>query len=318
VLIAQLIAKRILQAVPLLFGILTLVFFLSRLLPGDAATAFLSPRIAPSVADQVRKQFGLDRSPVAQYVLWIRSAATGDFGYSFSRNIPVTQVLREAYPHTLLLGSAALAIELFIAVVIGYLVTVFMGSTTERALSRGALVVYSLPSFWIGTMILALFSYRLGWFPSSHMHTVGSDTAFDLAQHLMLPSITAALPGAAALARYLHSSITGTVRQEYVLAARSMGLGPFRIFRSYILPNSIGPMLSLVGIEIGILFTGVVVTETLFAWPGFGRTMVEAVFARDYPLMLGCTFIAGATVIAGNLIADVAQVLIDPRRRHVS
>ncbi len=314
--IATLVTKRILQALPLLFGILTLVFFLSRLLPGDAATAFLSPRIAPSVQEQVRKQFGLDRPPAEQYFLWIRSAARGDLGYSFSRNVPVTDVIREAYPNTLLLGLTALVFEVLIALSIGYLATRTMGSALERLLARSTLVVYSMPTFWIGTLLLAFFAYRLAWFPSSHMHSVGSNTGTDLVHHLILPALTASLPGAAALSRYLHSSISETVRQEYVLSAQSMGLGPFRTFRSTVLPNAVGPMISLLGIEIGILLTGVVVTETLFSWPGLGRTMVEAVFARDYPLILGCTLIAGATVIAGNLIADVLHAVIDPRRSH--
>ncbi len=310
--------KRILQAIPVLFGVVTLVFFLSRLLPGDAADVFLSPRIPPSVAEQVRTQFGLDRPVTEQYIRWLSSVLRGDLGYSFARSMPVSSVIAEALPNTALLGLTALTLEILIALAIGFLSVRTMGSRLERALSHGTLIVYSLPTFWIGAILLALFSYRLGWFPSSHMYSVGtggSRSASDLLMHLFLPALTAGLPGAAALARYLLNGLHVTLRQEHVLAARSMGLPENRIFRSYVFPNSAGPMVSLLGVELGILFTGIVVTETLFAWPGLGRTVVDAIFARDYPLILGATIVAGIIVMIGNLVADLIVAIIDPRIR---
>ena len=178
------------------------------------------------------------------------------------------------------------------------------------------LVVCTLPSFWIGIMLLIVFSYGLGMFPSSQMYSSGQSGSFpDMLRHLVLPALTAAIPAAAGFARYLRTSLSTVMAQEYVLAANSMGLSRWRVFRSYVLPNAISPIVSLLGIELGVLLTGVLVTETLFSWPGMGQLTIGAIFARDYPLILGCTLVSGVVVIAGNLVSDVVNAIIDPRIR---
>jgi peptide/nickel transport system permease protein len=196
-----------------------------------------------------------------------------------------------------------------------------IGSSLDRALSHLTLVLYSLPTFWIGMLLLLVFAFMLGLFPSSQMMSVrtegeGGLAAFgDLLSHLVLPALTMAIPGAAALARYLRTSIEETLREDYVLAARGMGLTEWSIFRSYVLPNAAGPALSLLGIEAGVLLTGVVVTETLFSWPGMGRVAVLSVFARDYPMILGCSLLGGCVVILANIVTDVLKAWLNPRMR---
>jgi peptide/nickel transport system permease protein len=316
------VLKRVGGAIPLLFGLVTLVFFLSRLLPGDATTLlFLSPAVPPAVAEQLKDQFGLNRPVTEQYLLWLGSVSRGQLGFSITQKAPVLDVLASVFPNTVVLGLVALFLEMVITIVLASLAVRHAGSKLDILISNGTLIVYALPTFWIGLTLVSLFSYRLGLFPASQMHSVGmsgsnwADSLSDLLLHVALPALTIAIPGSAGLARYVRSSISATLNQEYVTAARGMGLSQNRIFLSYVLPNSLTAMVSLLGIELGILLTGVVVTETLFAWPGMGRVVVNAMFARDYPLILGCTIVAGIVVIFGNVIADVTNALIDPRIR---
>jgi len=313
--------RRVLHLIPLLLGLVTLVFFLARLLPGDPATLYLSPTASPAAAEQLRIQFGLDQPLYAQYALWLGQLLKGNLGESFAFNMPVTAILSQVFPRTLLLGIPALVAEILLAFALVSIAKQRPGSGIDRWISRGTLVVYSLPTFWVGLLLVTIFSFAFGLFPSSGIMSPGSspgwtpDSIGDLLSHLALPVLTLAIPGAAGLARYLSSKIEETRNQEFVLAADAMGLKPRIVFRRYVLLNSLGPMISIVGMEIGALLTGVLVTETLFAWPGMGRLIVVSVFARDYPLILGCTILGGVVVVAGNLVADIVHAIIDPRIR---
>jgi ABC-type dipeptide/oligopeptide/nickel transport system permease component len=315
------LARRVLYAIPTIFGLVTLVFFLSRLLPGDPASLYVSPGIPPGVAEQLRSQFGLDRPLWEQYLAWLSSILRGELGYSFAHGAPVRDVLLQVFPNTLLLGGTALLLECFLAFILVALAVRFVGSWFDRSLSNTTLIVYSLPSFWIGILLLSLFSFSLRIFPSSQMYSPGGEqhggfAAFgDLLKHLALPALTVATPGIATIARYLRTSMSETMRQDYVVAATGMGLSNGRVFRSIILPNSLGPVISVLGLEIGVLLTGVLVSETLFAWPGMGRLAVMAIFARDYPLILGCTLSGGVLVVVANILADIVRAWIDPRLR---
>ncbi|MFN0158627.1 MAG: ABC transporter permease [Bacteroidota bacterium] len=312
------ISLRILFTIPTLFGLVTLVFFLTRLLPGDAASVFIGPGVPPALADDLRRQFGLDQPLFEQYVSYIGSVFTGNLGHSFTHHAPVTTVLAEVLPNTALLGIAALILEILLAVSLAFFAARNTGSLSDRIISQGSLIAYALPSFWVGILLLTFFSYGLDIFPSSQMRSSsvsGESSLGGIALHLVLPAFTVAIPGAALLTRFLRSSLGRIENQEYVMVAKSMGVSESRIFRSYVLPNAIGPVISLIGVECGILLTGVVVTETLFAWPGMGRLVVVSIFARDYPLLLGCTLVAGFIVIAANTLADLLQKMIDPRLR---
>ncbi|MEK7250021.1 MAG: ABC transporter permease [Bacteroidota bacterium] len=309
-------SRRILEAIPLIFGLVTIVFFLSRLLPGDVTDALISPTIPQSVKEHLRGELGLDRSVLEQYFAWLRLVVSGDLGLSFTRNAPVLEVIGDVFPNTVILGSAALLIEIILGVLLVLPTFFYEGKWIEKVFTNLMLVVYTLPSFWTGVMLLIVFSYGLGLFPSSQMYSSGEFGSFiDLLRHVVLPALTAAIPAAAGFARYLRANVSSVMTQDYVLAARSMGLSDWRIFRSYVLPNAISPIVSLIGIEIGILLTGVLVTETLFSWPGMGQLTVTAIFSRDYPLILGCTLVSGVVVIAGNLISDIINAVVDPRIR---
>lgn len=308
--------RRLAGVIPLLFGLVTIVFFLSRILPGDVTDTLIAPSVPPSVREQVRSQLGLDRPVLEQYIVWLRSVASGDLGTSFTRNESVLSIIGSVLPNTVILAISALFLEFVIGILLVLPVFFLRGKLIEKLLSRFFLALYAVPSFWIGMLLLLVFSYGLGVLPSSQMYSsqeYGSLTSLLL--HLILPSLTVALPAAAGFARYLRQTILTVQRQEFVLFAQSLGLSPRRIFRSYVLPNAASPLISLMGVEFGVLMAGVLVTETLFSWPGMGQLTVHAIFSRDYPLVMGCVVTAGAMVVLGNLLADVANALLDPRIR---
>jgi len=316
--------KRILGAIPLLLGLVTLVFLITRLLPGDPTLLFISPKVPPHIAAQLRTEFGLDQPMMVQYVHWVAGLATGNLGFSFTHQRAVVDVIGNAFLNTALLAGAAIVLEVVIGVLIGVLAAQYRHSFLERWISYGGLVVYTMPAFWVATVLLLLFSRVLGILPSSYMHSIGAehlnpfDYYLDLLKHLILPSLTLALPGAAGLARFVHTQLLITTRQQYVSTARSFGFSDRRILLKIALPNALLPLITLVGLELGGLLSGALVTETIFAWPGIGKITVTAIFARDYPLILGCTIISGIVVILGNLIADVLYTAVDPRVKVTS
>lgn len=314
--------RRVLQSVLSLWAIVTIVFFLSLAVPGDPASRYITPRTPPAVAAQLRAQYGFESSHVVQYGKWLTSAVSGDLGYSFVSYRKVSDVLLDALPFSLALLAGALLIEFVLGIAFGSIAAYKYGSRTDSIISTGSLLVFSSPVFGSAIILLVVFSYWLGWFPPSHAFSVGAmgEGRFigllDFLSHLALPSIVAALPGAAAIARYTRGTIAATLQQPYVAAARSLGLTEGRIFRKFVLRESLIPVTSFLGLEFGALFTGAIVTETVFAWPGLGRVMIGSVFERDYPVILGCTIIAGAAVLIGNLVADIAAVMLDPRMRR--
>lgn len=309
-------ARRVAASIPLIFGVLTIVFFLSRLLPGDATDRLIAPTIPDVVREQLRNQLGLDRPVLEQYVLWMKGVLNGDLGRSFTRNEPVLDIIASVLPNTIILGGAAFCLEMILGILLAVPLFLFHRRRMERIFSRVLVALYAIPPFWIGMLLLMTLSYRFNLFPSSQMYSSGEyGSITSLLEHLVLPALTAAIPGAAAFARYVRSSIISVMQQDYVLYAYSMGLSQRRIFWSYILPNAISPMITLAGIEFALLMSGVLVTETLFSWPGMGQLTVHAIFSRDYPLLLGCVLVAGVAVVGANLLADVANFMIDPRLR---
>ncbi len=313
------IAKRLLTAIPLLLGLLTLVFLVTRLLPGDPTLLFISPEVPAKVATQLRSEFGLNQTLFVQYVHWLGMVAHGNLGYSFTHQQPVLEVVLNAFENTAILSALAILLEIIIGVTAGALAARFHGSFFERAISASALAVYTMPAFWIAALLLIVFSHILGILPSSNMHSVSAENlgifayGVDSLKHVLMPSLTLALAGAAGLARFVHTQLRTTMKEPYITTARSFGLSERTILFVYALPNALLPAITIVGLELGGLLSGALVTETVFAWPGLGRIAVTAVMARDYPLILGCTIISGIVVIAGNLVADLLCTAVDPR-----
>ncbi|MGH7557712.1 MAG: ABC transporter permease [Gemmatimonadota bacterium] len=314
--------KRLLQAVPILLGASTIIFFLMHAAPGDPTSIYLgNPNIDPRVIEQMRHNLGLDQPVHIQYVKWISSFLQGDFGYSFSQKRPIADILKDTMPNTLLLSGVALVIIFALGVVIGTVQAVRQYSWVDNLASALAFFFWSMPGFWFGLMLILLFAYKLQWLPASQMTSVnyefmsGSAQLMDRLKHLLLPALALGVGGAASVARYMRSGMLEQVRQDYVRTARAKGLSEGKVIFKHAMRNALIPIVTLLGLFLPFLMAGSVLIETVFAWPGMGRTIVTAIFQRDYPVVLATAFVISVMVILGNLLADMLYSIVDPRIR---
>ena len=321
--------RRVLGAIPLVLGVATIVFFLVNLAPGDPTNLLITPGMRAEVIEQMRANFGLDEPVHVRYVKWVGALLQGDFGYSFSHNRPVIAVIGDMLPNTLLLSGLALAVAFVVGILLGIVQAVRQYSATDSVLSVVALFFYSMPSFWLALMLILTFSLyaRNAWdwpifFPASGRVSV--DHAFltpweqlkDRVMHLVLPVTSLSAVLAAGVARYMRGSMLEVVRQDYVRTARAKGLAERRVVFKHALRNALIPVITLLGLYLPALFSGTVFIEYVFAWPGMGKTIFDAISTRDYPLVMACSFIFAAMVVAGNLVADVLYAVVDPRIRY--
>ena len=305
---------------------MTLTFLLLHLAPGDPTTAYFNPNIPPDVLDAMRRNLGLDEPLHVQYLQWLESFATGDFGYSFSQHRPVAAALGDALPNTLLLGGVSLLLIFALGCAAGVVQAVRQYSLLDSSLTASTLFIYSMPGFWLALMLVLLVSapwmpeaFRL---PISGMTSIGHASmgpwqqVVDVARHLVLPSVALGLASAAGVARYTRGSMLDVVSQDYIRTARAKGLSRSRVVFRHALRNALLPVISLLGLYLPLLFGGSVVIEWVFSWPGMGRLLFNAIQARDYPLVMAATFLFGALVVAGNLVADLLYAAVDPRVRY--
>ncbi|HUH11719.1 MAG TPA: ABC transporter permease [Longimicrobiales bacterium] len=322
------IGRRLLGAIPLLIGIATLIFFVLNLAPGDPAARFFNPNVPPEVIEQLRRNFGLDQPLHIRYVRWLTAFVQGDLGYSFAQSRPVSEVVGEVLPNTLVLAGTALVLVFILGVAAGVLQAVRQHSWVDRTLSVLALFFYSMPSFWLGLMLMLLFSLKAHeWglpfaLPATGMTSVDYDfmspgeKVADRLSHLALPAITLTLVLAAGVARYTRGQMLEVIRQDYMRTARAKGLPARTVVLKHGLRNSLIPVITLLGLYVPLLFSGTVFVETIFSWPGMGRVIVDAILQRDYPVVMATSFIFAAMVVVGNLIADVLYAVADPRIRY--
>jgi peptide/nickel transport system permease protein len=248
--------------------------------------------------------------------------ARGNFGVSFTAHRPVLDILREAIPNTLQLTLAALALDLVVGVVIGVISAIKRYAAVDHGITVSALFVYSMPSFWLGLMLILLFSLVLGWLPASQMQSIDADLfgfwhrLWDRLVHLIMPVFVLGIATAAGTARFMRGSLLEVVRQDYIRTARAKGLSERVVIFKHGLRNALIPIVTLTGLSLPFLLGGAVITETIFAWPGMGRVAVGAIFARDYPVVLAVNLIAALMVVMGSLLADIAYSLLDPRIRY--
>lgn len=323
------VARRLLVAIPLILGIATLVFFAVNLAPGDPAAYFLSPGLTQEVVEQLRRNLGLDQPLHIRYVKWLGAVLTGDLGYSFSHARPVLEVLGDFLPNTLILSGCALLMAFAAGVTIGTLQAVRQHSWMDAVTSVVMLFFYSMPSFWLALMLmltLSLFARNVWgwpfWFPASGM--IGTDYGslglgeklLDRLVHLVLPATSLALALAAGIARYMRASMLEVIHQDYVRTARAKGLSERAVVFKHALRNALIPIITLVGLYIPVLFGGTVFIESIFAWPGMGRAIYEAISTRDYPLVMAGSLLFASLVIVANLIADILYAVVDPRIRY--
>ena len=321
--------RRLLGAFPLVLGIATIVFFAVNLAPGDPTLYYLSPGMTQEVVEQMRVNFGLDAPVHVRYVRWLGAMLTGDFGFSFTHSRPVLDVLAEFLPNTLLLSACALAVACVFGVILGTLQAIRQYSLRDSVLSVVMLFFFSMPSFWLALMLiltLSLFARNVWewpiWFPASGMTSTDYDfltfggQVRDRFMHLVLPTLSLALVLTAGIARYMRGSMLEVIRQDYVRTARAKGLSERVVVFKHALRNALLPTITLLGLMIPVLFSGTIFIETIFAWPGMGRTIYEAIGTRDYPLVMAGSFFFATMVVVANLLADVLYAVVDPRIRY--
>ena len=302
----------------------TITFVLIHLAPGDPFTATLdNPMVSESVRAQWRAAYGLDRPLPEQYLLYLRNAVRGDFGYSYSLHRPVRDALVSAVPNTLLLMSVALVASFLLGVALGILQAVRAGTRTDRALSAGSLFFYSMPDFWLALMALLVFAYWIPVFPVGgtvdpilHEYLGFWGRVADRLHHLVLPALTLTLLSAAGIARYQRSAMLDVIHEDYIRTARAKGLGERGVVLRHALRNALLPVITLLGLAFPVLLGGAVFVEKVFAWPGMGLLAVNAIATRDYPLVLAAAVIGGVMVALGNLLADLLYAVADPRLRE--
>jgi peptide/nickel transport system permease protein len=305
--VTRFLLRRVLLAVPVLLGVATLVFSLIHLVPGDPVQAMLGESASPEDVAQMRVRLGLDRPLLVQYASFMRGAFTGDLGISLRTNQPVTSAIAERMPATFELAMASMLVAVLIAIPLGIIAAVRVGTCVDHAATTLALVGISMPNFWVGPLLAIVFSVSLGWLPVSGRGTMA---------HLVLPAITLGAPLAAVLARMTRASVLEELRELYVLAARARGLSRARAVLKHAFRNSLIPIVTVLGLQFGAVLTGAVITETIFAWPGVGRLLVQSISARDYPAVQGCILLIAITYVSMNLLVDVLYGFLDPRIRY--
>lgn len=315
--------RRLAAGIAIITAVATLTFAAIHVAPG---TPFLPTdrSLDPAVEARLRARFGLDRPLPRQYLDYLVRLSHGDLGESFSQQRPVRQVIADAVPNTLLLMATALAIDFLLGITIGLVQAAHARRRIDVVLTNATLFFYSLPTFWLGLVLLLVFGQWLHWLPVGgvtdplHEALPLGARLLDRLTHLVLPALTLGLVGAAGTARYQRAALLETIGEDYVRTARAKGLTEARVLVRHVLRNALLPIVALLGIALPFLLTGAVVVETVFAWPGLGKTAADAIGARDYPLVLGTSLLASVLVVAGSLLADLLTTTVDPRVRPES
>jgi ABC-type dipeptide/oligopeptide/nickel transport system permease component len=299
--------RRLVLTIPVLLGVATLVFALIHLVPGDPAQSMLGDGASAEEVAQLRHALGLDRPLLVQYQAFLTGLVKGDLGTSFRYGTPVTREIRDRLFRTMQLAAAAMAVAILIAIPLGIAAAVFRGTAIDYAAMTVALAGISMPNFWLGPLLAILFAVYLGWLP-----VAGTGSVW----HIVLPSITLGAALAAILARMTRASLLEELRELYVLAARARGLSRLRAVVRHAFRNSLIPVVTIIGLQFGAVLTGTIITETIFAWPGVGRLLIQAINFRDYPLVQGCILFISLTYVMMNLLTDLTYGLLDPRIRY--
>jgi len=320
--ILNFVLRRLFHALPLLICVIVFNFFLIHLAPGDPIQALVGEFPAPEAyIAEMRKVFGLDQPIYIQLLLYIKNILAGDLGFSFYYRQPVLSVILDRVPATLQLMVPALLFSATIGILLGVLSARKPYSLGDNTISVFSLFGYCVPAFWLGQMLMAAFAIELGWLPSQGIKTVGADLEgasliVDRAAHLVLPFAALAIRHLAVNARMMRSSMLEVAYEDFVTVARAKGLDEKVVIARHMVPNALMPVVTIIGVDVGFLFTGSVLVETVFGWPGIGRLMYESIVKRDYPVLMGNFLITTALVVVVNLIVDLIYVWLDPRVKY--
>jgi peptide/nickel transport system permease protein len=316
------LVRRVAASIAIVFAVVTFTFVLVHLAPGRPFVPGAETPMDPAVVAELRRQFGLDQPLLVQYVKYLGALARGQLGQSFALHRPVADVLTDALPNTLILTGAALGIELLLGLALGVYQAVYARRLPDVGLGYATLFLNSVPVFWLGLLLLLVFGEWLRWFPVGgvvnpvvHDSLPWAGRVADRLWHLTLPALTLGCVGAAGTARYQRAAVLEVIGQDYVRTARAKGLRERRVVLVHALRNALLPLVTLFGLSFPFLLTGAVLVESVFAWPGLGRLSVEAIFRRDYPVVMAAAICASGLAVLGNLVADLLYAVADPRIR---
>lgn len=304
--------------IPIFLGITLISFSIIHLAPGDPTTMMMSPKFKPSDLARIRANLGLDDPLPVQYIKWVTSMLRFDFGNSFISGRLVSEILLEKIPVTLLLTGTGMLVAVIISVFLGIISATRQYSLIDYVVSIFAFAGLSIPVFWFGLMLILVFSVKLGWLPATGMYNLRAEhvTLWDRISHMILPVICIAAPSMASWTRYMRSSMLEVIREDYIRTARSKGLREQVVIYKHALKNALIPMVTLLGLSLPFLISGAFITERIFGWPGMGRTGIDAVWQRDYPIIMAINTITAILVLVCNFLTDLAYAAIDPRIKY--
>jgi peptide/nickel transport system permease protein len=300
------LVRRLLLTIPVLLGVATLVFLLIHFIPGDPAQAMLGEGASQEEIEQLRTRLGLDRPLIVQYGAFLSGVMRGDLGVSLRNDQPVARQIVQRMPATAELAFASMGVAVLVALPLGIVAAVWRGTAIDVGAMTLSLLGISIPNFWLGPLMAIVFAVQLGWLPVG-----GSGTP----AHLVLPAITLGAALAAILARMTRASLLEELSEPYVLAARARGVSRSRAVLHHAFRNSLIPIVTILGLQFGVVLTGAVITETIFAWPGIGRLLIQSIGFRDYPTVQGCVLLIAVTYVGVNLLTDLTYGFLDPRIR---
>ena len=318
--ILRYIIRRLFQAIPIVLAIIVLNFFLLNMAEGDAVDVLAGEAgsATPEYMAELRAKFGLDQSLPVQLLVYLKNIISLDLGYSFRHDMPVSVLIVDRFWPTLLLMVSTIILAVLFGILLGLLAAINLNTWKDAVISVFALITYATPLFWVGLMMIVVFSINLRWFPTSGMENIaafyeGFDRFVDISRHLVLPTITLSLFYLALYTRLMRASMLEQYGQDYVVTARAKGLPERRITFGHVLRNALLPVVTMAGVQVGALIGGSVIVESVFAWPGLGMLAFESLFARDLNLLLGIFLISSVLVVVVNLIVDVIYCFLDPR-----
>ncbi len=309
----KIVLKKVGQVAIVMLLVSFFSFAIIDLAPGDISSMYLSPDMTEAEQQAVKEMLGLDKSMPEQYLAWLGEALKGNFGQSLAYKQPVMPMLTKRLPDTILLMGSSLLVSLVISVPLGLIAGYKKNTWIDNLISGFAYFGMSVPNFYFGMLLIILFSATLHWLPTSGMHTVGVNTAWDTFLHMIMPVMTMALGSMASKVRYVRANTIGQLSEEYVLAAKAKGTAPMTILFRHVLKNTLLPIITIIGMNMASLVCGSFIIESVFGWPGIGSFAMEAIGKRDYPVIMAYIMLSGFILVMGNFIADILYSFADPR-----
>lgn len=312
---AKYVARRVIQMIPVILAIIVINFLLIHLAPGDPVTVLAGERATDEYIEQLREEFGLNEPLTTQLVVYIKNILTGNLGESYSFKRPVIELLGQKMKVTLMLVLPSELLAILIGTFLGLVAAKKEGKLGDNLISNVSMVLYCIPTFWLGMMMILLFAVTLKWLPSSGMQSFNSQYSglVDLLRHLILPSATLTLIRLPTYIKLARSSIVEVAQEDFINTARAIGYSEKVVYRNHALRNALLPTVTQAGMSLSTLFSGALLTETVFSWPGMGRMVYDAISSRDYPVIMGGFFVTAIMVVVGSFITDIIYMYLDPR-----